>query len=107
VLAVLVPIAFGIFAALRSKACGAGLQPALEKAWIAAAADIARSLGGELDAAALAKQTRIAERDADQILARMSAESLLTSSVTADGNLKYTLVEARAAEPAKPLPAAR
>jgi hypothetical protein len=107
VLAVLVPFAFGVFSALRSRACAAGLQPALEKAWVAAAADIARARGGEVDAATLAKQTRIAERDADQLLARMSAESLLTSSATSDGNLKYTLVEAEGADPAKPLPAAR
>jgi hypothetical protein len=83
------------------------LHPALEQAWAAAAADIARSRGGELDAAELAKQTRIAERDADQLLARMSAESILSSSVTAEGNLKYTLVDGGASEPAKPLPAAR
>jgi hypothetical protein len=54
VLAVLVPIAFGIFAALRSRSSGTGLAPALDKAWVAAAADIARSRGGELDAAELA-----------------------------------------------------
>jgi hypothetical protein len=107
ILAVFVPFAFGAFAALRSRACGAGLQPAIDRAWVAAAADIARARGGELDAAALAKQTRIGEREADQLLARMSAESLLTSSVTADGNLRYTLVEAPPAEGTKPLPAAR
>jgi len=106
VFAVLVPLAFSLFALQRSRACAVGLEPAIDQAWRAAAADIARSRGGDLDAAELAKQTRIAEREADQLLARMSAESLLTSSVTSDGNLKYTLTEAGAA-PAKPLPAAR
>src|SRR5439155_17406444 len=72
-LAVLVPLVFGGFAWRRSLACGAGFAPALEKAWVAAAADIARARGGTLDAAELAKQTRIAEREADQLLARMSA----------------------------------
>jgi hypothetical protein len=75
VLAVLVPFAFGAFAWLRSRACQASLQPAIDRAWTAAAADIARARGGELDAATLARETRIAEHDAGQILARMSVES--------------------------------
>lgn len=106
-LAVLVPFAFAGFSWRRARLGAVEFGPTLEKAWIAAAADVARARGGELDAAELAKVTRIAERDADRLLARMSAESLLLSSVTTDGGLKYTLVESRAAEPAKPLPAAR
>jgi hypothetical protein len=102
-----VPFAFAIFAWRRSRICGASIRPALEKAWALAAADVARSHGGELDAKELAKQTRIAERDADQLLARMSADSLLVSSATADGNLKYTLVESEGGESDKSLPLPR
>jgi hypothetical protein len=106
-LAVAVPFAFAIFAGQRSRACAAIFAPALDKAWIAAAADIARSRGGELDAAELAKLTRIAEADADKLLSRMSAQSLLASSVTSEGGLKYTLVDAGAGAREKSLPATR
>jgi hypothetical protein len=106
-LAVVVPFAFAGFAWRRSRESAVEFGPALEKAWIAAAADVGRARGGELDAAALASVTRIDEREADKLLARMLAESLLASSVTAEGRLKYTLVASRAAAPAKPLPAAR
>ncbi len=106
-LAVAVPFVFAFFAWQRSRASAAVFAPALEKAWIGAAADIARSRGGELDAAELAKLTRITEGDADKLLSRMSAESLLASSVTPQGALKYTLVDAGAGEHEKSLPAAR
>jgi hypothetical protein len=106
-LAVMAPFAFSIYAWRRSRVCGANIRPALDKAWALAAADVARSRGGELDAKELAKQTRITERDADQLLARMSADSLLVSSATADGNLKYTLVESGGAESDKSLPLTR
>jgi hypothetical protein len=92
-LAVMVPFAFAIFAAQRSRACAAEFRSTFDKAWIAAATDIARARKGVLDAAALAKLTGVGETIADRLLARMSAESVLTSSVTAEGNLKYTLLD--------------
>jgi hypothetical protein len=104
-LAVLVPFGFSVLAWRRSRWHAAEFQPTFEQAWITAARDIARSRGGELDAAELAKLTRLAEKDADRLLARMSAESLLASSVTAQGNLKYTLVESPPADAEKRLPA--
>jgi hypothetical protein len=97
-LAVMVPFAFAIFAARRSRACAAEFRSTFDKAWIAAATDIARARKGELDAPALAKLTGVGEASADQMLARMSAESLVASSVTAEGNLKYTLLEGGTAE---------
>jgi hypothetical protein len=106
-LAVLVPFVFAAWAWRRSRELAAEFQPAFDKAWIAAAMDVARARGGELEASQLAKLTRISERDADQLLARMSAESVLTSSASTDGVLKYTLVETPATESAKPLPATR
>jgi hypothetical protein len=106
-LAALVPFVFAGWAWLRSRGRAAEFRPAFERAWVVAARDIARARGGELDAAALAKVTGIGEREADQLLARMSAESLLTSTVTTEGSLKYTLLESGVIEPAKPLPAAR
>ncbi len=103
-LAVMVPFAFAVLAWRRSRACLADFAPAFDKAWIAAAADVARSRGGTLDRAELAKVTRITEQEADKVLARMSAESLATSSVTAEGVLTYTLVEAGASDTAKSSP---
>jgi hypothetical protein len=93
-LAALVPFAFGALSWKKSVERGAELAPLLDKAWMAAATDIARARGDKLDAPALAKITRISEATADQILSRMSAESVLSSSVTSEGGLQYTLVEA-------------
>jgi hypothetical protein len=92
-LAVLAPFAFAIFSFRQSQQRGAELTPLVEKAWRSAAADIARAHGGKLDAPGFAKVTRISEATADQVLSRMSAESLLLSSVTSEGGLQYTLVE--------------
>lgn len=92
-LAVLVPFAFAAVSWKKSQERGAELGPLVEKAWIAAATDIARARAGKLDAPALAKVTRISEAAADQILSRMSADSLLLSSVTSEGGLQYTLAE--------------
>jgi hypothetical protein len=91
-LAALVPFAFALVAFRRARDRAAELRPLLDKAWMAAAADIARARGGELDAHELSVVTRIDEAAADQLLGRMSADSQLTSSVTPEGNLKYTLL---------------
>jgi hypothetical protein len=104
--AVLVPFGFALFSFRRSRASAAALHPALDKAWEAAALDLARSRG-ELDAGELAKRMRISETEAERLLARLAAESLLSISAATDGTLKYALVEARAAEADKSLPAAR
>jgi hypothetical protein len=101
-LAAAAPFLFAAFSWKRSLERGAELGPLLEKAWTAAAADIARARGGRLDGASLAKITRISEASADQVLSRMSAASLLTSSVTAEGGLQYTLVEAHQEDSAAP-----
>jgi len=103
-LAVLVPFALAVLAWRRSRARAAELEPLLEKAWMAAAADIARARGGELTASDLATITRIAEADADRLLGRMSAQSRLASSVTPEGNLKYTLLDAAAPPRSAALP---
>jgi hypothetical protein len=92
-LSTLVPFAFAAMSWKKSNERGAELVPLLEKAWKSAATDIARARGGKLDAPALAKVTRISEATADQVLSRMSAESLLLSSVTSEGGLQYTLVD--------------
>jgi hypothetical protein len=95
VLVTLVPFAFAAFSWKQSQQRGAELAPLVEKAWQATAADIARARGGKLEASAFAKITRISEASADQVLAKMSAESQLLSSVTTEGGLQYTLVEAQ------------
>jgi len=94
-LSTLVPFAFAALSWKRSRERGAEVAPLVEQAWMSAATDIARARGAKLDAAALAKITRISEATADQILSRMSAQSLLLSSVTSEGGLQYTLVEDR------------
>jgi hypothetical protein len=101
-LAAAVPLVFAALAFARSRRHAREMEPLLESAWIAAAADLARARGGEIDARTLARMTRIGESDADHLLGRMSAQSLLVSSVTPEGGLAYTLVEAPLQERALP-----
>jgi hypothetical protein len=91
-LSAVVPFAFAAMSWKRSEERGRELAPLLEKAWQAAASDIARARGGKIDAPAFAKVSRIGEATADQTLSRMSSENLLRS-VTSEGGLQYTLVE--------------
>ena len=78
-LAVLAPFVFAGWAWRQSRERAAEFQPAFDKAWVAAATDLARARG-KLDASTLAKLTRISEHDADHLLARMSAAKPLPAT---------------------------
>jgi hypothetical protein len=93
-LAATVPFLFAAIAFRKSRAHHADIPRLVEAAWMAAVADIARTRGGEVDAATFAKLTRTSESDVDRLLGRMSSKSLLASSVTPEGSLKYTLLDA-------------
>jgi hypothetical protein len=88
--AAFIPFGFATLAYAKSRRHRGEIGQAVEAAWMAAATDIARARG-EIDARTFAKLTRASEGAADQILGRMSSQSLLTSSVAADGSLKYAL----------------
>jgi hypothetical protein len=60
-----------------------------------AALAFGRAHGGQLDAVRFSKATRLDGSRADQLLARMSARKLLTSSITPEGALRYTLLDGR------------
>ena len=92
-LAATVPFLFAALAFRKSRTHRAEIPRLVEAAWIAAVADVARTRGGEVDAATLARLTRTSESDADRLLGRMSSKSLLASSVTPEGSLKYTLLD--------------
>jgi hypothetical protein len=98
-LAAMVPFGFSALAFRKSRAHRADIARFVEAAWMAAASDIARARGGEIDGPLLAKLTRTTESEADQLLGRMSSKSLLASSVTPEGSLKYTLLDAGAEPP--------
>jgi hypothetical protein len=97
--AAMVPFGFAGLAFRKSRAHQGDIARFVEASWIAAASDIARARGGEIDGPLLAKLTRTTEGEADQLLARMSSKSLLTSTVTPDGSLKYTLLDAGGESP--------
>jgi hypothetical protein len=97
--AALVPFGFAAIAFRKARAHRAEIARFVEAAWIAAATDIARARGGEIDGPLLAKLARITENEADQLLGRMSSKSLVASSVTPEGSLKYTLLDAGAEPP--------
>jgi len=75
VLAALVPFGFAALSWKKSQEQDRELPPLVEKAWDAAASDIAKARGGKLDAPALAKVTRINEATAGQVLSRMPTAS--------------------------------
>jgi hypothetical protein len=102
-IAALVPFVFATLAWRKSRGHAARVASLVEGAWMAAVADIARRRGGDLDAPALAKLSRLSEEEADQLLGRMSAKSLLVTSVTAEGKMKFSLLEGATAESLRPL----
>jgi hypothetical protein len=93
-IAALVPFGFAALAFRKSRAHRGDVARLVEASWMAAAADIARARGGQIDGVLLAKLTRTTESEADQVLARMSSRSLLASTVSPEGSLKYTLLDA-------------
>jgi hypothetical protein len=102
-ISVLATFLFGLFAWQKARLYRAEFRARLDEAWVAAACDIGRAHGGVLHGALLAQSTRITRSLADQILGGMSARSLVASSVTPEGDLHYTLLEARSADQAKRL----
>jgi hypothetical protein len=96
-IAAILPFGFAAFAFRKSRGHRADIARFIEAAWMAAASDIARARGNEIDGPSLAKLTRITESEADQLLGRMSSKSLLASAVTPEGSLRYTLLDSDAA----------
>jgi hypothetical protein len=90
-LAASTPFAFAALAFAKSRKHRGEIGHAVEAAWMAAAGDIARARGGEIDAGTFAKLTRASENAAAQILERMSSQGLFASSATSDGSHKYTI----------------
>jgi hypothetical protein len=93
-IAALVPFGFAAVAFRKARAHHGDVARFVEASWMVAAADIARARGGQIDGPSLAKLTRTTESEADQLLGRMSSKSLLASSVTPEGSLQYTLLDA-------------
>ena len=99
-LAASVPFFFAALAYRKSRAHRADIAEAVEAAWMAAVVDVARARAGGVDAATFAKLTRTSEAYADRLLGDMSSRGQLASSVTTEGSLKYTLLDAAAPAPA-------
>ena len=91
-----IPFGFAAVAFRKSRVHRAELVHAVEAAWIAAAADIARARGGEIDSGTLAKLTRASEATAAELLAHMSREGMLETPSMSEGAHPYKLVEASA-----------
>jgi hypothetical protein len=90
-IAACIPFAFAALAFRKSRVHRSEIPRLVEAAWMAAATDIARARGGAIDAATFAKLTRASEGAAEQILALMSSQNVLSSSVSANGTPQYKL----------------
>jgi hypothetical protein len=94
VLAAAIPIVVGLIALRRGAAARRESVAALDDAWFEAAAAVARSREGRIDAGTLARATLLDDASADSLLSRMTVQDRLVREVTSEGGLAYKLLEA-------------
>lgn len=87
---VVAPVAaFSAWAWSRSKARGRDLSAALDQAWIAAAADVARQAQSPITPRHLARALHVGEAQAEELLVLLNAEDIVRADVTETGDLAY------------------
>lgn len=91
-----IPLAFALLAAQKSRSRRSSSARFLEQAWGQVALECARLRQGAIDARTFSLMTRITPAEAEQILARVSAQSRLAGHVIQDGTLRYRLLDSSA-----------
>jgi hypothetical protein len=79
-----------LWSALRAKARGREIEPALDAAWVAIATDVAHQTKGALTARDLADALSIEEAQAEQLLALLDVNDVVKSDITEDGEVAYS-----------------
>jgi hypothetical protein len=85
------PVVFAAVALLRAKRKSGEVAGDLERGWELAAREVVEARGS-LDAGSLAKLMRLPEADAERLLVRLSADSVVASRVGDDGSLAFDAV---------------
>lgn len=81
--------AFALWAMQRAKARGREITPALDAAWVAAAADVASQSQGALTARALAATLGTGEPQAEELLALLEVNDVIRGAMTPAGEFAY------------------
>ncbi|XXX75056.1 zinc ribbon domain-containing protein [Sorangium sp. So ce134] len=84
------PVAvFALWAFRRAKSRGRDIAPALDAAWVSVASDVARQAERPLTAAALGSTLRIAEPQAEELLALLEVNDVVRGAVSPAGEFGY------------------
>jgi hypothetical protein len=84
-----IPFVVAALAWRKAKGHGKELATALDQAWAFAAEDVVTDKGKDLTASELAKILRMEEREAEELLAQLSANDVVRSEVTEGGDVIY------------------
>ncbi|EYF04422.1 zinc ribbon domain-containing protein [Chondromyces apiculatus] len=86
-----VPLAlFTAWAVARARARGREIEPALDAAWLAAATDVAARSEDTLTTRDLARDLKIEQAQAEELMALLEVSDVVRSSVTSDGDMVYS-----------------
>lgn len=81
--------AFAVWALRRAKSRSRDIAPALDAAWVSVASDVARQAEGPLTAGGLASTLRIAESQAEELLALLEVNDVVRGAVSPAGEFGY------------------
>ncbi|WP_437588113.1 zinc ribbon domain-containing protein [Sorangium sp. So ce1000] len=81
--------AFSLWALRRAKSRSREIAPALDAAWVSVASDVARQAEGPLTAGGLASSLRIAEPQAEELLALLEVNDVVRGAVSPAGEFGY------------------
>jgi hypothetical protein len=82
-------VTLDVAALRRAKRHGAAMTTAIDEAWVAAAADVARAAGGAISAPELSRALRIRPAQAEELLAILEATDVVRSLVSDDGEIAF------------------
>ncbi|WP_437277012.1 zinc ribbon domain-containing protein [Sorangium sp. So ce375] len=86
----MVPVAaFTLWALRQAKSRSREIAPALDAAWVSVASDVARQADGPLTADRLASTLRIAEPQAEELLALLEVNDVVRGAVSPAGEFGY------------------
>jgi hypothetical protein len=92
-LAAAIPIVVGIISVRRGIGAQRESETQLNEAWSEAAAAVARSREGRIDARTLARATGLDDAAAESLLSQMTLKDRLAREVTGEGGLTYKLLD--------------
>ena len=94
-----------VWSALRARARGREIEPALDAAWVAIATDVAQQLKRPITSRELAAKLQIEESLAEQLLALLDVNDIVKGELTEQGDLAFgSKLRVDAPPPTEPIP---